>query len=262
MKAAFNKYFSIPRFIIYLMLADVFLQLINAAFTLLLNYMMLDQGFKDFEIASIVGNRYLTVLLCSVPLALFAKGKQLKPFLLAGAISAPTVALALIFAIHSKNEELIRILMAAWGIAFSLLQILVMPYILLNGDKEHQTESIALFFSAGNFTTSVVGMFSFILPQIHSFFSTEILLILYSLMGFIGIYFVCKLPEKENIGTRIPISNIHTDYDWSLITKAVIPTFIIALGAGFTIPVVNLFFYDVHGMSAPNFSLMSSIAFT
>lgn len=262
MKAALRKYLSIPRVIIHLMLADVFLQLINSAFTMLLNYLMLDYGFKDFQIASMIGNRYLTVLLCSVPLALIAKGKRLKPFMMAGAISSPIVALLLIFGIHTHNTELIRILMSLWGITFSLLQILVMPYILLNGDKEHETESIALFFSAGNFTTIVVGVFSFVLPLISKVFNTEALLILYSSLGLLGIYYIRQLPDKENLGTRVPITSVHSDYDWQLILKAVVPTFIIALGAGFTIPVINLFFHDVHGMQAPAFSLMNSITFT
>ncbi len=262
MKAALSKYFSIPRVIINLMMADVFLQLINSAFTMLLNYMMLDYGFKDFEIASMIGNRYLTVLLCAVPLALIAKGKKLKPFMMAGGISSPIVALLLIFGIHTHNTELIRILMALWGVTFSLLQILVMPYILLNGSKEHETESIALFFSAGNFTTIFVGVLSFCLPLLTTFFSTEVLLIFYSLLGLLGIYFIRKLPDTENLGTRIPLTSMHSDYDWNLILQAVIPTFIIALGAGFTIPVINLFFHDVHGMQAPAFSLMNSVAFT
>ncbi|MCW5908387.1 MAG: hypothetical protein KIS94_11045 [Chitinophagales bacterium] len=262
MRSAFSKYFSIPRIIIHLMLADVAIQLINSAFTLLLNYMMLDHGFKDFEIASMVGNRYLTVLLCSVPLALWVKGKSLKPFMLAGAISSPIVALLLIFGIHTHNSELIRILMSLWGVTFSLVQILVMPYILLNGSKEHETESIALFFAAGNFTLILTGVFSFALPKLHSFFDTEKLLVMYSVLGFAGIYFIKQLPATENLGTKIPYRNIHTDYDWNRIVQAVIPTFLIALGAGFTIPVINLFFHDVHGMEAPAFSLMNSIAFS
>lgn len=262
MKTVFARYRSVPRVIVYLMMADVFLQLINSAFTLLLNYALLDNGFKDFQIASMVGNRYLTILLCSVPLALVVKGKRLKPFMLAGAIASPIVALLLIFAIHIHNAELIRMLMAAWGISFSLLQILVMPYILLNGNKEFESESIALFFSAGNFTTIFVGVFSFGLPLISAAINTEALLIGYSLVGLLGIYFIRKLPDEEKLGTRIPISNITSDYDWGLIAKAVVPSFLIALGAGFTIPVINLFFHDVHGMEAPAFSLMNSVAFS
>lgn len=261
MKHITKKYLSIPRVIIYLMMVDVFIQLINSAFTLLLNYEMLDHHFKDYEITSMVGNRYLTVLLCALPLALVVKGKRLKPYILAGAISSPIVALLLIFGIHSHNTELIRTLMAVWGVTFSLVQILVLPYVLLNGSKEHETESIALFFSAGNLTIIVVGLFSFLLPQIHKFFSTEALLVIYSSMGFAGVYFALLLPEKENLGSKIPLANLHSDYDWDLILQATIPTFLIAFGAGFTIPFINLFFKNVHGMNADHFSLMNSVAF-
>jgi Major Facilitator Superfamily. len=260
-KSFIIRYFSIPRPVIHLMLADMFIHLINSAFTLLLNYMMLEYGFKDFEIAGMIGNRYLTVLLCSVPLALLVKGKRLKPFMMAGAVASPLVALLLIFGIHTHNTELIRMLMALWGLSFSLIQILVIPYVLLNGNKEYETESIALFFSAGNFTTIIVGFLSFLLPHFFLFFDTEKLLILYSLLGFGAVWFVWQLPQKENTGAKIPMTNIHADYDWQLIGRAVVPTFLIALGAGFTIPVINLFFHDVHGMKATAFSLMNTVAF-
>ena len=82
------------------------------------------------------------------------------------------------------------------GISFSLVQILVMPYILLNGSKDHEMESIALFFSAGNLTTIVAGLFSYLLPLMSKLFTTEILLILYSVLGFIGVYYVRKLPKQ------------------------------------------------------------------
>ena len=259
---AIHRYFGIPKVIIHLMMLDLCIQLINAAFTILLNFDMLDHGFKDYEIASMVGNRYLTVMLCSVPLAIWAKGKHLKPFMLAGAISAPIVALLLIYAIHIHNSELIRVLMSLWGITFSLVQVLIMPYVLLNGSHEHETESIALFFSAGNITTIIVGVFNYILPSLHPFFTNQNLLIIYSTIGLGGIYFITKLPNTEKLSARVPFGNIHTDYNWNLIFKAAVPTFIIALGAGFTIPVINLFFHDVHGMQAPAFSLMNAVAFT
>lgn len=223
---------------------------------------MLDHGYKSPEIASMIGNRYLTVLLCSVPLAIWIKGKRMKPYMLAGAIASPLVALLLVYAIRNHNSELIRMLMSLWGITFSLVQVLVMPYILLNGSREHETESIVLFFSAGNFTTIAVGALSYVLPTVHPFFTNEVLLIIYSAIGLAGIYFVSRLPDNENLGSKVMVANIHTDYNWNLIIRAVIPTFLIALGAGFTIPVINLFFHDVHGMQAPAFSLMSCVTFT
>src|ERR1700730_8559930 len=105
MKQLTLKYFSIQRTIIYLMMVDVSLQLINSAFTLLLNYLMLDHGFKDYEITSIVGNRYLTVLLCAIPLFMGGREKKQNPFLVVGEIVSPAVALLLIWSIHSHNTE-------------------------------------------------------------------------------------------------------------------------------------------------------------
>ncbi|MFN8278549.1 MAG: MFS transporter [Chitinophagales bacterium] len=261
MKAILRPYKLIPRAVVYLIIADVFLQVINAAFTLLLNYLMLDAGFRDFEITSMVGNRYLTVLLCAMPLAILVKGRRLKPVLLVGAISAPIVALLLIGAIHIHQAELIRWLMALWGIAFAMLQILVMPYILLNGNKEVETEAIALFFAAGNFTLIICGFFNYVLPQVSAFFSVEHLLILYTLIGFAGIWFARQLPDGEVLGSKMPIQNVYEDYDWPLIGKALVPTFLIAFGAGFTIPFINLFFKQVHGVEAGAFSIMNTFAF-
>jgi hypothetical protein len=261
MKFIFRPYFLIPRIIIYLIVVDVCLQLINAEFTLQLNFQMLEHGYRDFEISSMIGNRFLSVLLCSLPLALWVKGRRLKPFILAGSIGSPIVALLLIWAIHIHNSELIRILMTAWGISFSLVQVLVMPYTLLNGRRDTETESIALFFAAGNFTMIVCGGFNWLLPHLHPFFSVECLLIIFSAIAFIGIFFARMLPDTEVLGTRIPLSNVHSDYDWPIIVRALIPTFMIAFGAGFTIPIINLFFYNIHGMQAATFSLMNVFAF-
>jgi len=261
MKSFTRHYLKIPKYILYLIVVDLCLQLINAEFTLQLNFQMLEHGYQDFEISSMIGNRFLTVLLCSLPLALWVKGRRLKPYIFAGSIGSPIVALLLIWAIHIHNSELIRILMAAWGITFSLVQVLGMPYTLLNGRRDAETESISLFFAAANFTMIVCGAFNWILPRVHPFFNVESLLLIFSLIGFVGVFFARALPDEEVLGSRIPLANVHTDYDWTLIVRALLPTFMIAFGAGFTIPIINLFFYHVHGMDAETFSLMNVFAF-
>jgi hypothetical protein len=261
MRSVAQHYFKIPRFIIYLIVVDLCLQLINAEFTLQLNFLMLEHGYEDFEISSMIGNRFLTILLCSLPLALWVKGKKLKPFIVAGSISSPIIALLLIWAVHIQNSELIRLLMGAWGISFSLVQILAMPYTLLNGRRDVETESIALFFAAGNLTMIICGAFNWLLPLVNPFFNVENLLIIFSAIALIGIYYARKLPDEEVLSTKIPLANFHTDYDWPIITRALLPTFMIAFGAGFTIPIINLFFYHVHDMEADTFSLMNVFAF-
>ncbi len=48
-------------------------------------------------------------------------------------------------------------------------------------------------------------------------------------------------------------------YDWKLIFKAISPLILISIGAGLTIPFVNLFFNSVFGFSSSEYSLMGSL---
>ena len=82
-----------------------------------------------------------------------------------------------------------------------------------------------------------------LLPVMSKLFTTEVLLVLYSALGLHRCVFCpSKLPKQENLwGAKIPFANLHTDYDWDKILQAAVPTFIIAFGAGFTIPFINLF---------------------
>ncbi|MEM8907880.1 MAG: hypothetical protein AAGD05_08550, partial [Bacteroidota bacterium] len=82
-----------------------------------------------------------------------------------------------------------------------------------------------------------------------------------ALFSALSLYFVSRIHFREKISEKIPFRQIHQDYDWSLIIRAVIPTLIIAIGAGFTIPVINLFFLKIHGLPSEYFSILGSITF-
>jgi len=63
-----------------------------------------------------------------------------------------------------------------------------------------------------------------------------------------------KYPERND-----DLFSIHKSYDWSLIFKAISPLILISVGAGLTIPFVNLFFNSVFGLGASDFSLLGSV---
>ena len=48
-------------------------------------------------------------------------------------------------------------------------------------------------------------------------------------------------------------------YDWKLIFKAISPLILISIGAGLTIPFVNLFFNSIFGFSSSEYSIMGSL---
>jgi predicted MFS family arabinose efflux permease len=52
---------------------------------------------------------------------------------------------------------------------------------------------------------------------------------------------------------------LRSDYDWKLIRRVLFPNMLIAVGAGLTIPFVNLFFNSVFKLDSEHFSLIGAI---
>jgi predicted MFS family arabinose efflux permease len=143
----------------------------------------------------------------------------------------------------------------------------VIPYILRNSKKENHTSGIALSYStwsfAGILSMGLVATLNGLAPEI---FTERTMLILISCMSFASIYFIYRVNIKEELTSRTEISvakqwrffgnkkQRSEGHDWGLITRALIPTLIIAVGAGLTIPFITLFFSKVHKMSTSDIS--------
>ena len=88
-------------------------------------------------------------------------------------------------------------------------------------------------------------------------FNEENLLFGISILGFAGVYFVMKISKLEQIPKLTEKRSNLREYDWKVIIRALVPTTIIAIGAGFTIPFMSLFFVSVHSMSTSTFSFLN-----
>jgi len=150
-----------------------------------------------------------------------------------------------------------------WGSSFTFMQIPISPFILRNSAKQNHTPAIALSYStwsfAGIFSGVVIAVLSFLNEEL---FTEQTILIIFSVLGFIGVYFLVKNPMKELVEERV-IAQPHSakpKTDWALVTKALVPTLIIATGAGLTIPFISLFFENVHHVDAGEFSIYSAVA--
>ncbi|MGE0569129.1 MAG: MFS transporter, partial [Bacteroidia bacterium] len=89
--------------------------------------------------------------------------------------------------------------------------------------------------------------------------------ILISILGFCGLFFLLH-PSVRKFKELIEEEQEHAtkttskSKDWFIIIKALVPTLIIATGAGLTIPFISLFFDRVHHLNAAQFSIISTIA--
>lgn len=249
--------------IINVIVSEFFIQLVNATFMNILPLYMTRKGFSDEEIALFITFRFLGVFILAVPIGNLLKGRVMKPFFYLSATLVPFFGLCIVLCIYLKLTLLIYVSLLLWGASFTFMQIPITPYILRNEDKANHTSGIALSYSTWSFAGIISGVVIAVLDKINPlFFDEEKILILFSVLGFGGIYFMGKVNLKEEIDDA---KTNHTKYkkekkDWNLIFKGLIPTLIIATGAGLTIPFISLFFDKVHHLDKGTFSLVSAIA--
>ena len=238
--------------------AEFFIQLIGAAFFLILNIYLAKKGFSDPEIANFISYRFLAVMLLAFPLGIYIKGKPLKPFFIAGTLGVPLVAITLILAIEHMQNDYLPILFVLWGFVFTLFQVSSLPYVMRNTAPENQSHAISLNYATHSFGTILSGIFIFLSGQFMPAIDEGKILLLISSFGFIGIYFLLKMdidvvvPIKEKLQWK--------SYDWSVLIKAITPTLIIAVGAGLTIPFINLFFFHNFQIDSSGFAVIGGVA--
>jgi len=258
----FNGYRGVPKHVVYLIIAQFFVQGINTSFFLLLNYYMHEEGFADFEVAEVLSFRFLAVFALAFPIGLFIKGRRLKPFFYAATIATPVMSHLMLFAIEHHYSLLLNASTMLWGIAYTCMQITVLPFILLNARPERHSEAISMSFLSFSGTICLVGLLNYGLNLIDpAFFTEKRVLQLIATISLAGVYFISRIKVPEQLSEKVPLRRVIRGYDWGTIFKALTPTLIIAIGAGFTIPVINLFFLNVHGLPSDSFSLVGSVTF-
>lgn len=228
--------------------------------TIMLIYME-KVGYPDHQSASFVSFRFLGVLLFAFPLGLFIKGRRLKPIFIASSILTPIFALLILVVIDLKIDILLYSFLFLWGISFTGIQITSLPYILRNAKPETHTAAITLSYSTWSFAGIIGGLIIYLLSNINSeFFNEKLILQIISFIGFLCFYFIYQIKNQEHVPALEKSRLNYKDFDWILIAKALIPTFIIAVGAGLTIPFIGLFFYKIHGIDSDQYAAISSLA--
>ena len=256
-----KHYKQLEKHIIQFIVAEFFLQLINSAFMAIMLIYMEKVGYKDHESASFVSFRFLGVLLFAFPLGLFIKGRKLKPIFYISSFLTPALALLIVFAISQQASLLLYIVLFFWGVSFIGIQISAIPYILRNAKKETHTAAITLSYSTWSLANIFSGALIFSLKNINpELFDEKLILQVICTLGFIGTFFIFKIKFSENIPQLKKKRTNLKEFDWVIIFKALIPTIVIAVGAGLTIPFIGLFFFKIHGLDSDEFAIISAFA--
>ena len=218
-------------------------------------------GYKDYESASFVSFRFLGVLLFAFPLGLIIKGRRLKPIFQISSIATPILALLILEAISQQNDILLYASLFLWGISFTGIQITALPYILRNAKPETHTEAITLSYSTWSVAGIVSGIIIYVLKNINPIvFDEKLILQIITILSFLCAIIIFNIKQKEIVPELKKKRTDLGDFDWIIIIKALVPTLIIAIGAGLTIPFIGLFFFKIHGLDSDQFALLSAFA--
>tara|TARA_B100001029_G_scaffold64192_1_gene51989 strand:+ start:682 stop:1983 length:1302 start_codon:yes stop_codon:yes gene_type:complete len=264
-----RSYLDLPRNIHLLFLLEFFLSLIHVAFILILNIYLRKQGFSDPEIASFNSLRFVGALAFALPLGIFIRGRRLKPFFKMASLMVPLTSIMIIEAIHYSMTPLIQLSFILWGIGMMLMRVCSLPFIIRHTTNDNSTEALSLSASTWSLSTMVSGLIISGLVWISNIkLSPDLIklneygiLWIITLIGSLSYVFTIQINEDVdfNKGKRPGIFSLHKTYDWSMIFKAISPLILISIGAGLTIPFVNLFFNSVFNFNSSDFSLLSSI---
>ncbi len=238
--------------------SQFFIQLIGAAFFLILNIYLSKEGFTDPEIANFISFRFLAVMLLAFPLGFYIKGRALKPFFVLGSLGVPFVAIFLVFAVQYNFYSLLNYIFILWGVFFTLFQISTLPYIMRNTAIKKQSHAISLSYATHSFGTILSSLIIFGCVKYLNEVNEGFILLFISVLGFFGLFYSLKMkvdivvPAKEGLKW--------VSYDWIILFKAIIPTIIIAIGAGLTIPFINLFFFHNFHVDSSGFAIIGGVS--
>jgi hypothetical protein len=257
----FKGYQHISKDVARLILAEISLQLVNTAFLFILLIYMQKEGYSDYEGAHFIKIRFLSVLLFSIPIGYYVKGKKIIPLFYLASIVVPISSLLIIYSIDHHINWLLYLMQVTWGAGFVCMQVSGLPYILRNSPSDTITQGISLSHIAWSTAGIVAGFLIFTLGKVDDFFFDEkTILQVISILSFVSLYFVFRM--KSDVVNGTPGEKVVHDYDWKIIFRAMIPTAIIAVGAGLTIPFISIFFFNVHQVSATNFAVAGVITLT
>jgi len=260
MLSIIKEYFKLDKSMLNLVTAEFFIQLINVTFISFLPLYMKMEQFSDAEYAHFTSYRYLGMLVLALFLGMYIKGRKIIPMFYIASIGSPFFALMILTGVYFHNNSLLLISHLLWGITYTFIQIPAIPYIIRNSPREKHTFIITLKFATWSIATiigsMIVAVFNGINPVL---FNERNLLFGIVAIGFVGVYFVLKIKKNEHVPVIKEKRSNLKKYDWKIIIQTLIPTSIIALGAGFTIPFMSLFFSNVHNMSTASFSTLNFI---
>lgn len=262
------RYRALPKTVFVFAAGQFLINLINSAQFLLLNLFLKERGLGDPEIAALGSNRFVATFLLAVPAGLWLRGRTLRWPMTLAAVVFPAAALAGLESAEHGHFNLTAASFLLMGTAGLLLNVTGLPMMLRLTPKDHTSEATSLLFSTWAASAICGGALSSILQYIGAIeigslrleLDVHATLFLLTVAGFGAPFLYFRLPDAPPLREKGRQWFHVAKEDRSRLLGALVPTVLIATGAGLSIQFMNLFFSHVHGMSPADYSLYGTIS--
>ncbi|MDD5529959.1 MAG: MFS transporter [bacterium] len=216
---------------------------------LLFNLYLKSIGLLEGRIGNVITVTTLGTLIMAIPASIAIKRFSIKKILI---ISLPVALLSYFIQVTISNYYIIMLGGLFSGISSVFVQITAAPFFMRNSTPKERPYLFSMNF-AFTLVASVIGsiMGGFI-PEIMEKYGVPDYLAYRHTLYIFGIFIIIALIPylmiKENAYQK-ETESVQLKPDRSIIVKLFLPNFFVGLGAGLSIPFINLYFKNIFSMS-------------
>ncbi len=217
-----------------------------SGFYLLFNLYLKELSFPESKIGIIISLATIGTVVAAIPASIFLRNRKVKWVLVA---TTPIGMLLAVVQITLPIYQLIIVCGAAAGITMTFFQVAAAPFLMRNSTPRERPYLFSLNFALA-LLAGVIGSFlGGILPELFKGTATslagayKITLLIFTSLLLIAVipYLLLKEKERPTDERQTPIK---VQSHWPLLFKLFMPSFVVGLGAGLSIPFMNLYFRD------------------
>ncbi|MEJ5307523.1 MAG: MFS transporter [candidate division WOR-3 bacterium] len=233
-----------------------------AAFSLLFNIYLKSLNIGESKIGNLLSIGTFTTAILILPAAYIVKRTDLKKFFV---LSPLLTVVGYLIAIQSSTFTFRIIGFILAGIAGAFTSVIGGPFIMSVSDEKTRTFLFSLS-QATMLTAGISGnLISGFLPNIIKKFGlSDVLSLKYAIFFhlffvFLSLYFFSKIKTKRLYSSTFK-DKIKFNTNLKILFYLILPPLIIGLGAGMTIPFLNIYFKTIFHLSSSQIGIIFSIA--
>ena len=235
-----------------------------AIFGLLFNLYLQENGFTESQIGTILSFGALGSAIMAIPAAILLERYSLKMLLVWSTLLA---VISYFMALFSKILSLISLFFLLANMFIIVYRVATSPFLMNNSTKRERIFLFSFNSALAMFAQSIGFLVGGYLPKLFllSHITTSLLVaykfsLYISVIGtLVSIIPFLKLPQAPIIQKGFSFIRGFREYNWSILSKLIIPRLLLGLGAGLVIPFMNLYFKNIFHAESTSIGFFFSI---